>query len=82
MTYLELINNADYKLSHNQITFGEYNKMIEPLRTEIPKKGEWIVFRCGDTDIFKCSECGMRVINPYKYCPNCGSYNGGEEDEI
>lgn len=58
-----------------------YDMGIEALEAQ-PKKGEWIVFRCGDTDTFKCSECGMRVINPYKYCPNCGSYNGGGEDEI
>ena len=46
-----------------------------------PKKGEWIVFRCGDTDTFKCSKCGMRVINPYMYCPNCGAeMDGGGED--
>lgn len=58
------------------------DKMVE-LAVEETKRpnGEWIVFRCGDTDIFKCSECGMRVINPYKYCPNCSSYNGGGEDE-
>lgn len=49
---------------------------VQPQR----KMGKWIVISCEPTDIFKCSECGMRVINPYRYCPMCGSYNGGGED--
>ena len=60
-----------------------YVSDIRKLPSVIPQrpKGKWIVFRCGDTDTFKCSECGMRVINPYKYCPNCGAkMSGGGED--
>lgn len=75
MTYLELIHNADYRLSHNQITFEDYDKMIEPLRTEILKKGKWIETPVENdivTVVFKCSECDMKVVNPYNYCPNCG----------
>lgn len=54
---------------------------IEALPSVKPqrKRGKWIVISCEPTDIFKCSECGMRVINPYRYCPMCGSYNGGGE---
>lgn len=44
-----------------------------PLVTPQRPKGKWMVISCEPTDIFKCSECGMRVINPYKYCPNCGA---------
>lgn len=81
MTYLELINNADHKLSHNQITFGEYNKMIEPLRTEIPKKGKWTRDLRMWFTRFSCSNCGKFCDFDYLYCPNCGSYNGGGADE-
>lgn len=56
------------------------NMAIKALE-KLPKKGKWILFRFEPTDIFKCSECGMMVVNPYNYCPNCGSYNGGGEDE-
>lgn len=58
---------------------------IETLPSVTPQrpKGKWIETPV-ENDIvpvvFKCSECGMRVINPYKYCPNCGAeMSGGEE---
>lgn len=83
MTYLDLIRDAEYKLEHNKITLGEYNKMIEPLRVEIPKVGRWI--KIGEhainpnLDICECSECNQRQLIQYKsrfdlkYCPNCGA---------
>lgn len=40
--------------------------------------GKWI-----ENDSFTCSECGYRMVvgdGAYNYCPNCGSYNGGEDD--
>lgn len=48
-----------------------------------PKKGKWIYY---DPNGFKCSECGgyleIEVGDiKMKFCPNCGSYNGGKEDE-
>lgn len=47
------------------------------------KKGKWIEIEIDAGEfIYKCTKCGMRVINPYKYCPMCGSYNGGGEDEV
>ena len=44
---------------------------IEPER----KKGKWI-----DDN---CSECGFYVHHGdmRNFCPNCGSYNGGENDQ-
>ena len=73
----------------------EINKMptIEPER----KKGKWIhgremareMIRDCITAIFyegwTCSECGYLVEKErepwYKYCPNCGSCNGGDKDD-
>ena len=57
---------------------------IETLPSVTPQrpKGKWIEIEIDAGEfIYKCSKCGMRVVNPYKYCPMCGSYNGGEEDE-
>lgn len=60
---------------------------LEKLPSIEPKKGKWICQ--ADDDIWNCSECdfeidGTACINPleylktYKFCPNCGSYNGGD----
>lgn len=51
---------------------------VQPQR----KKGKWIEIEIDAGEfIYKCTKCGMRVINPYKYCPNCGAEmsGGGEE---
>lgn len=45
------------------------------------KKGEWID-KSDDIDGAwnYCSVCGEQAIDLYDFCPNCGSYNGGEEE--
>jgi hypothetical protein len=42
-------------------------------------RGKWIKTEGS----FKCSECLIfpEYIRTLNYCPSCGSYNGGEEDE-
>ena len=40
MTYKELYDKADRMLYNSEITFGEYETMIKPLKTEI--KTRWI----------------------------------------
>ena len=41
-------------------------------------EGKWIYI--GGSE-WRCSECGDVIdIIGYDYCPNCGSYNGGEQD--
>lgn len=46
------------------------------------KKGKWI----HNTDpmagegYWNCSVCGYDVYDCSEYCPNCGSYNGGEQE--
>ena len=56
--------------NHRAEMITEYINRVPSVK---PKKGKWIVISCEPTDIFKCSECGMRVINPYRYCHNCGA---------
>ena len=68
------------------IDFLEQLPPVQPER----KTGQWICQ--ADDDIWNCSECdyeidGTGCIDPleylktYKFCPNCGSYNGGEQTE-
>lgn len=41
------------------------------------KRGEWIK----DGNKWMCDKCGELVYDDdHNFCPNCGSYNGGEED--
>lgn len=49
------------------------------------KRGRWKPYRC---DMYKCSECGYiytELTDRHKcganYCPNCGEYMGGVDDE-
>ena len=69
MTYLDLIRDADYKLEHGRITLGEYDKMIEPLKTEIPKVGRWIPVG----DMWRCSECKELSCCQGNFCSDCGA---------
>ena len=61
-----------------------------PPATPQPKVGRWIDTGCDGQ--YECSNCNClwqdSEENPYSdwieiahYCPNCGSYNGGGEDE-
>jgi ribosomal protein L32 len=67
---------------------------LPPVTPPHPKMGHWISLDTGKpshlkdgmtTEGVKCSECGEWLIasDEYacygKYCPNCGSYNGGGE---
>lgn len=50
---------------------------IEPER----KKGKWIKITDREIPIVcKCTECGWLTTHydSFSFCPNCGSYNGGE----
>lgn len=64
---------------------------IEALE-KAPKKGRWISDYDGyyDLTLFKCSECEHEWCFEveedifdldYNYCPNCGAYMRGENDE-
>ena len=63
--------------------FENASQYAEPDR----KTGEWIYKHC----VWFCSECGENPTKGmgyvqghdelYDFCPNCGSYNGGEQDD-
>jgi len=62
----------------------QLNKIsAEPKR----KTGKWIKQDCGGVEYTAvCSECGYGTFwsdaLDFDFCPKCGSYNGGEQDEI
>lgn len=50
------------------------------------KTGKWIKQDCGGVEYTAvCSECGYGTFwsdaLDFDFCPKCGSYNGGEQDE-
>ena len=69
--------------------------ILDALPPAQPKRGRWIY--CEDSmadcvDGYRCDQCGFFVpwdyqhksidyIKDYNFCPKCGSYNGGEQDE-
>ena len=60
-----------------------FTERIQHLPSVTPQrpKGKWIEIEIDAGEfIYKCTKCGMRVINPYKYCPNCGAKMKGEQD--
>lgn len=61
-------------------------RAIKANSTAERKKGKWM--RLNDIDGFvRCSSCGTfwdySIIDTlhFHFCPRCGSYNGGEEDD-
>lgn len=48
-----------------------------------PRKGKWIEASedwRNQITWWQCSECGTPSSIKSNFCPNCGSYNGGEQD--
>ncbi len=75
-------------LWHYEQALSEIKEMLEsqPQR----KKGKWLVHGDVPKTCSCCHEDWDKLVNGDvwytdelpKYCPNCGSYNGGKEDEI
>lgn len=69
----------NYGVGFNSLTNGirDYLPSVTPERL----KGKWIEIEIDAGEfIYKCTKCGMRVINPYKYCPICGAEMGGADE--
>ena len=47
------------------------------------KRGRWEIYIISmiDGEGCRCSECGFEGAPYWEFCPNCGSYNGGEQHE-
>lgn len=86
MTVYEIYRNAERKLDRNEITLGEFNKLVE-IEVEPVRHGHWIHrhYITGNRDsieMFVCSECREEFsydaetgvsITDYNVCPNCGA---------
>jgi hypothetical protein len=48
-----------------------------PPVTPQPKTGHWIFDEILDKHYY-CSECKSMGVDYWDFCPNCGSYNGGD----
>ena len=68
----------------------EYNsrsvKAIKQLPPIQPKRGKWIHHpEIGWGETWLCDQCGEKTTSTVmgkpraNFCPNCGSYNGGEQ---
>lgn len=73
MTYLNLIRSAEYKLDKGNITLGEYEEMIEPLKREIQPE----IIRCKD-----CKYCDRGIDEDGNSFLKClGWVYGGTQGE-
>lgn len=54
--------------------------ILESLPSADRPKGKWIPY-LPERLRYKCSECESKYDTPWHFCPNCGSYNGGESDD-
>ena len=79
VAYGKHVNAFVYKGS-TAIPIEALNMAIEALEEE-PKRGKWIDTKEEDPCWYICSECKVMVDEDCDYCPNCGSYNGGEKHE-
>lgn len=79
MTYYELFTKAENLLIKNKISLVEYDEMVQPLNEEVRKEGRWI--DNGDR-YYRCSLCGMKDTDNWKFCRGCGAYMKGEANDI
>ena len=82
-------DNGKGDISRFYNTIIQYDiEAIEQLPSAQPKKGRWISADAMFHGVpFYCSECGENTRDTvmgeprWKFCPMCGSYNGGEKDD-
>lgn len=75
MNAIEIYENAIRMLEINgEITLGEFEDMIKPLKDVIPVvHGEWIDKGEDYMIRWTCSNCGRRDTHIYNFCPDCGA---------
>lgn len=82
MTKEEAIKDIDENIL--PLVGGKSLRMaIDALRQPERKTGRWEIYVISmiDGEGCRCSECGFEGAPYWDFCPNCGSYNGGEQDE-
>ena len=95
MTVKEIYEKAEWKLDHNEITIGEFEKLVDVDVVE-RKRGEWIP--CTKQGLalsemmriegkkwygYKCSQCNFIykgcALTQSPYCQRCGADMRGVE---
>lgn len=75
----------DYGKHWDGHTEKDVTRLLSLTSAEPRKKGKWIEYTdCeGKSRRITCDQCGHEERNwrNPNFCPNCGSYNGGEESE-
>lgn len=66
-------------LWHYEQALSEIKEMLESAEPE-RKRGKWVPY-LSEGLRYKCSECGSKYDTPWHFCPECGSYNGGENHD-
>lgn len=80
MDAVKIIKDANWRVDVGDITIGQYEELIAPLRDVAPvRHGKWI------NGI--CSECGAGAYEDYyrrdiltSYCPDCGARMDGKDN--
>ena len=84
---LNKLSESTYEVSYGVVDCDDAINAIAALPLTEPKKGKWIKSgRWGR--VYKCNQCGNFLdfdgVNAGRgstnFCPNCGSYNGGENE--
>lgn len=82
----DYIHNVDKVIGTGHLTEDDCKDAAASVFEELPsaepkrKKGKWIIKphkMMGEAPC--CSKCGMFEPMERNFCPNCGSFNGGEE---
>lgn len=72
---------ATIQLSQEQLDEA-FAKVKADILSVKPKAGKWLKHKHEDIEHVECSNCKAWFLDKYfihkSYCPNCGSYNGGE----
>lgn len=77
----DAITDVDFDHTEEIFFHTKHGKEVEFVKR---KKGKWIGGpKDGIEAMFfkpKCSVCGFESADGKNYCPNCGSFNGGEDE--
>lgn len=72
----------DYGKHWDGHTEKDVTRLLSLPSAEPRKKGKWIDKKDSISRLVwgECSICGYDSVIHYCFCPNCGSYNGGEKE--
>ena len=90
MIYRQAAINAADMADYTGLAVEDVKKVTDEVIKELKKlssaqpehkTGKWEIYVISmlDGEGCRCSECGFEGTPYWNYCPNCGSYNGGEQ---